>query len=127
MVLQSKSDILCYDGVTIHLMCADGTGEGEVCPAYVHGILLQACSFGLHMPVCNAWFSWSWYRLPKGLEDVSKYPDLIAELLRRNWTDTEVRGVLADNLLRVFFDVEQVRRKWPFGFPALPPTTRLAV
>ncbi|ERE80615.1 dipeptidase 1-like protein [Cricetulus griseus] len=65
--------------------------------------------------------------LPKGLEDVSKYPDLIAELLRRNWTDTEVRGVLADNLLRVFFDVEQVRRKWPFGFPALPPTTRLAV
>ncbi|XP_037062238.1 dipeptidase 1 isoform X1 [Peromyscus leucopus] len=46
--------------------------------------------------------------LPKGLEDVSKYPDLIAELLRRNWTDTEVRGVLANNLLRVFSEVEQV-------------------
>ena len=30
--------------------------------------------------------------LPVGLEDVSKYPDLIAELLRRNWTETEVRG-----------------------------------
>ncbi|XP_069843939.1 dipeptidase 1 isoform X2 [Dipodomys merriami] len=29
-------------------------------------------------------------RLPVGLEDVSKYPDLIAELLRRNWTETEV-------------------------------------
>lgn len=44
--------------------------------------------------------------LPKGLEDVSKYPDLIAELLRRNWTETEVRGVLSENLLRVFSEVE---------------------
>ncbi|XP_051057373.1 dipeptidase 1 [Phodopus roborovskii] len=45
--------------------------------------------------------------LPRGLEDVSKYPDLIAELLRRNWTDTEVRGVLANNLMRVFLEVEK--------------------
>uniref|UniRef100_A0A8C7B053 Dipeptidase n=1 Tax=Neovison vison TaxID=452646 RepID=A0A8C7B053_NEOVI len=48
-------------------------------------------------------------RLPSGLEDVSKYPDLVAELLRRRWTEAEVRGVLADNLLRVFEAVEQVR------------------
>lgn len=46
--------------------------------------------------------------LPVGLEDVSKYPDLIAELLRRNWTETEVRGLLADNLIRVFSEVELV-------------------
>ncbi|XP_060110450.1 dipeptidase 1 [Heteronotia binoei] len=48
-------------------------------------------------------------RVPVGLEDVSKYPDLIAELLRRNWTESEVRGALAGNLLRVFREVEQVR------------------
>ncbi|XP_032129253.1 dipeptidase 1 [Sapajus apella] len=48
-------------------------------------------------------------RLPEGLEDVSKYPDLIAELLRRNWTEAEVRGALAGNLLRVFEAVEKVR------------------
>ncbi|XP_006860325.1 PREDICTED: dipeptidase 1 [Chrysochloris asiatica] len=47
-------------------------------------------------------------RLPVGLEDVSKYPDLVAELLRRKWTEAEVRGALADNLLRVFEAVEQV-------------------
>uniref|UniRef100_H0WQU6 Dipeptidase n=2 Tax=Otolemur garnettii TaxID=30611 RepID=H0WQU6_OTOGA len=47
-------------------------------------------------------------RLPKGLEDVSKYPDLITELLKRNWTEAEVRGALAENLLRVFEAVEQV-------------------
>lgn len=49
-------------------------------------------------------------RLPSGLEDVSKYPDLVAELLRRQWTEAEVRGALAENLLRVFEAVEQVRR-----------------
>ncbi|XP_040299311.1 dipeptidase 1 isoform X2 [Herpailurus yagouaroundi] len=47
-------------------------------------------------------------RLPVGLEDVSKYPDLVAELLRRRWTEAEVRGALANNLLRVFEAVEQV-------------------
>lgn len=47
-------------------------------------------------------------RLPSGLEDVSKYPDLVAELLRRQWTEEEVRGALSDNLLRVFKAVEQV-------------------
>ncbi|XP_045296025.1 dipeptidase 1 isoform X1 [Leopardus geoffroyi] len=47
-------------------------------------------------------------RLPVGLEDVSKYPDLVAELLRRRWTEEEVRGALANNLLRVFEAVEQV-------------------
>ncbi|XP_004437067.1 PREDICTED: dipeptidase 1 [Ceratotherium simum simum] len=46
-------------------------------------------------------------RVPSGLEDVSKYPDLVAELLRRQWTEAEVRGVLAGNLLRVFEAVEQ--------------------
>lgn len=49
-------------------------------------------------------------RLPEGLEDVSKYPDLVAELLRRKWTEEEIRGALAENLLRVFKEVEQVRR-----------------
>ncbi|XP_015262171.1 PREDICTED: dipeptidase 1 [Gekko japonicus] len=48
-------------------------------------------------------------RVPVGLEDVSKYPDLVAELLRRNWTENEVRSALAGNLLRVFREVEQVR------------------
>ncbi|ETE69165.1 Dipeptidase 1, partial [Ophiophagus hannah] len=50
-------------------------------------------------------------RVPQGLEDVSKYPDLIAELLRRKWTEEEVKDALADNLLRVLQEVEQVRNK----------------
>uniref|UniRef100_A0A8C8EL83 Dipeptidase n=1 Tax=Oncorhynchus tshawytscha TaxID=74940 RepID=A0A8C8EL83_ONCTS len=47
-------------------------------------------------------------RVPGGLEDVSKYPALVAELLRRGWTDAEVKAALGDNLLRVFREVERL-------------------
>lgn len=46
---------------------------------------------------------------PDGLEDVSKYPALIQELMNRNWTDVELEAVLRNNILRVFKDVEDVR------------------
>ncbi|XP_010889514.2 dipeptidase 3 isoform X1 [Esox lucius] len=46
---------------------------------------------------------------PVGLEDVSKYPNLIQELLRRNWTEEELSGVLRHNFLRVFTEVENER------------------
>ncbi|NWX89779.1 DPEP2 Dipeptidase, partial [Nothoprocta ornata] len=43
---------------------------------------------------------------PEGLEDVSKYPSLIGELLRRGWNETELKGVLRENFLRVFREAE---------------------
>ncbi|XP_029000496.1 dipeptidase 2 [Betta splendens] len=46
---------------------------------------------------------------PRGLEDVSKYPALIQELLQRNWTEQELADVLRRNFLRVFEEVERVR------------------
>ncbi|XP_010849303.1 PREDICTED: dipeptidase 2 isoform X3 [Bison bison bison] len=50
-------------------------------------------------------------RFPQGLEDVSTYPVLIEELLRRGWSEEELWGVLRGNLLRVFSRVEQVREE----------------
>ncbi|XP_066098660.1 dipeptidase 2-like [Saccopteryx bilineata] len=50
-------------------------------------------------------------RFPQGLEDVSTYPVLIEELLRRGWSEEELQGVLRGNLLRVFGQVEQVREE----------------
>ncbi|XP_078066364.1 dipeptidase 1 [Mustelus asterias] len=47
--------------------------------------------------------------LPTGLADVSFYPDLVAELLRRKWTDLEVKAALGDNFIRVFKQVEQFK------------------
>ncbi|KAF3686529.1 Dipeptidase 1 [Channa argus] len=48
-------------------------------------------------------------RVPEGLEDVSKVPSLVAELLKRGWTDEEVKAALGENLLRVMKEVEKVR------------------
>ena len=46
--------------------------------------------------------------LPVGLEDVSKYPDLIVELLRRGYSDEDVKKVLGLNVLRVLREAEAV-------------------
>lgn len=47
-------------------------------------------------------------RLPKGLEDVSKYPELFKELARRGATEKQLRGLAGENLLRVWEEVEKV-------------------
>ena len=39
--------------------------------------------------------------VPSGLEDVSKYPALTAELLRRRWPEADIRKALGMNVLRV--------------------------
>ena len=46
--------------------------------------------------------------VPVGLEDVSKFPDLVAELLRRGWREADVRKVIGLNALRVMRDAERV-------------------
>jgi membrane dipeptidase len=46
-----------------------------------------------------------------GLEDVSKYPAIIAELARRGWTDAELRKLAGENVLRVLGQAEQVAKR----------------
>jgi membrane dipeptidase len=48
---------------------------------------------------------------PIGLEDVSKFPNLFAELLRRGWSDSDLRKLAGQNLLRVLRQVEAVAAK----------------
>jgi membrane dipeptidase len=45
---------------------------------------------------------------PIGLEDVSTFPALIAELLRRGWSDADAKKVIGLNLLRVMRQAEAV-------------------
>jgi membrane dipeptidase len=45
---------------------------------------------------------------PAGLEDVSGYPNLLVELLRRGYSDEEVRKIIGLNVLRVMRGVEVV-------------------
>lgn len=46
--------------------------------------------------------------VPRGLEDVSKFPDLIAKLLRRGVSDEDAGKVAGGNLLRVWRDVDDL-------------------
>jgi membrane dipeptidase len=45
---------------------------------------------------------------PAGLEDVSTFPALVAELLRRGWSDGDVKRVIGLNVLRVMREAERV-------------------
>jgi membrane dipeptidase len=48
--------------------------------------------------------------VPVGLEDVSTFPALIAELLRRGYSDDDVRRITGRNLLRVLRGAEAAAR-----------------
>ncbi|MSO48623.1 MAG: membrane dipeptidase [Acidobacteria bacterium] len=45
-----------------------------------------------------------------GLEDVSTYPDLMVELLRREYSDEDVRKIAGKNIMRVLKRAEEVAR-----------------
>ena len=49
--------------------------------------------------------------VPLGLEDVSTYPSLTAELLRRGYTDDDIRKILGQNVLRVMRASEKVSKR----------------
>jgi membrane dipeptidase len=59
--------------------------------------------------------------LPKGLEDVSTYPALLAELMRRGWSDEDVRKVAGENVLRVMAEAEKVAAGIASELPATKP------
>lgn len=46
--------------------------------------------------------------LPIGLKDVSSYPNLVEGLLRRGYSEDDIRKILGQNLLRVWREVEAV-------------------
>ncbi|MBU3079514.1 dipeptidase [Sphingomonas quercus] len=46
--------------------------------------------------------------LPEGLEDVSTYPALLAELMRRGWSDANIAKLAGGNVLRVMAAAEKV-------------------
>lgn len=52
-------------------------------------------------------------KTPSGLEDVSKYPNLLAALLKDpNWSEEDIAMLSGKNFLRVLKSVENVRDYW---------------
>ncbi len=58
---------------------------------------------------------------PRGLEAVDKYPALLAELMRRGWSDTDIAKLAGENILRVMTACERVAA----GLRARPPSEML--
>jgi membrane dipeptidase len=56
-----------------------------------------------------------------GLEDVSTYPTLFVELVRRGWSDDDLRKLAGRNLLRVMLEAESVASRLQ---RQRPPSTR---
>jgi membrane dipeptidase len=48
---------------------------------------------------------------PEGLSDVSMYPNLFAELIRRGWSDNDLKLLAGENLLRAMERAEAVSRR----------------
>ena len=48
--------------------------------------------------------------MPEGAQDVSMLPNITYELLKRGYSEQDIRKILGENLLRVFAEVERVAR-----------------
>jgi membrane dipeptidase len=49
---------------------------------------------------------WGSGDMPEGLEDVSKFPYLLAELIRRGWSDADLKKLAGENILRALRQAE---------------------
>ena len=50
------------------------------------------------------------FRVPEGLDDVSSYPNLFAELFSVGWSEEDLSKLASLNLIRVFKEVEKVKK-----------------
>ena len=60
-------------------------------------------------------------QLPVGLEDVSTFPALLAELSRRGWSEEDLRKLAGENVLRVMTTAERIAARLR---RSRPPSTR---
>jgi membrane dipeptidase len=49
--------------------------------------------------------------MPEGMEDVTRLPKITEELLRRGYTEPQIKGILGENVLRLMERVEAVSRE----------------
>ena len=49
--------------------------------------------------------------VPEGLADVSMYPNLIQELLKRGYSEEDIRKICSGNIMRVMSEVEKIAKE----------------
>lgn len=65
--------------------------------------------------------------MPEGLEDVSRLPKLTEALLRRGYSETAIRNILGNNVLRVMEQADRVGRTLRAQRRALPAASKTRV
>ena len=50
--------------------------------------------------------------MAEGLDDLTRFPHLFAELLRRGYTDADLRKIAGENMLRAMRAMSEERRSW---------------
>jgi membrane dipeptidase len=65
-------------------------------------------------------------QLPEGMEDISKLPEITYELLKRGYSDADVKKVLGENFLRTMAEVERVAKSLQAS-GAKPSTAKIGV
>ena len=60
--------------------------------------------------------------MPEGLEDMSRYPYLFAELVRRGWKDDDLKKLAGQNLVRALAQAEAVAARLQKERPASTAT-----
>ena len=65
-------------------------------------------------------------QLPEGMEDISKLPAITYELLKRGYSDADVKKVLGENFLRTMTEVERVAKSLQAS-GAKPSTVKIGV
>jgi membrane dipeptidase len=70
-----------------------------------------------HVGIGSDFYGATGDELIEGLEDVSKFPNLAAELLRRGWSDKDIGKLARDNLLRAFAETEAVAERLQTEMP----------
>jgi membrane dipeptidase len=56
--------------------------------------------------------------IPEGIEDISKLPNITLELMKRGYSDGDIKKVLGENFLRVMASVERVSAEMQSNAPA---------
>ncbi|HVG18061.1 MAG TPA: dipeptidase [Blastocatellia bacterium] len=56
--------------------------------------------------------------VPEGMEDISKLPNITVELMRRGYSDADIKKVLGENFLRVMSAVERTASEMQSGVAA---------
>jgi len=120
--LKENGGILMVNFFAVYVSCEDTATLSQVADHIDY--IARRC--GAHCVGLGSDFDGVNDLLPQGLSDVSKFPDLIAELMRRGWKDDDLHLLVRGNTLRVMRAVERVARehKSPNEDTIFPNTTK---